>query len=725
MNTFQLLLLVAFMVAHVVTSNTLRGSVQVIEQEQSDQSSKSQSQSRRHGQLVQGMTCKLLVKDTAYGPTEEHPNGYSQEEWVCELSQEESSRLGLGGIQYLDIVDDASSSVVVANAISGQSTVIISEAIVDILEGETKMYIPHDAIFQVVRTKPDEETETRRNLANSGPAKTGTLTTLVIRIIDAQGVAPNPSVAQLENDVFDDAVSLKTQYDACSYGKLQIEPFRGVIGSIRKQITVSNGVVDVQVNDFYTATNNNRGALQTAAFKAANEQLGGDLSTNSNNSKFDLVMFCFPPGTGDWLAYAFAGRKFSFYNNEWCSSVSAQLHEVGHNLGLAHSGENEPGENLTPKYSDQSGMMGSSYSDDDTSMCFNPAKNYQLGWYDDKVQTIDPLVSEDNNDNAMRLFTLNGVSDYDYDYDNDKNALIVLRLEQTASLGQLLPDYYIGYNRKDGINKDTKEDPNMVTIVRKEGNAVGPKEYGQSMKVGKLSLGQSYTIENFNNEDGRDVEIKFIGMLDGRDATIEVIDVKNYNEHEHAPEEDKDESSCALYEIELKTDRYPGDNSWTISEDGGIGRVIAMSPVYTDKEAIYTTPVCLSYNTNYKFVIVDKYKDGLCCGQGEGSYRGLDGDTNELFKGGANFEFEEQAIRVGDNPNSPRPPPPTGSGSGDEQEQQPECKDRKGKFRFKKNSKKKTCNWIAKKGKCNKEFKGKGKPLWQTCPESCGKCDAE
>lgn len=28
----------------------------------------------------------------------------------------------------------------------------------------------------------------------------------------------------------------------------------------------------------------------------------------------------------------------SFYNNKWCSYPSAQVHEIGHNYGLGHSG---------------------------------------------------------------------------------------------------------------------------------------------------------------------------------------------------------------------------------------------------------------------------------------------------------------------------------------------------------------------------------------------------
>lgn len=52
------------------------------------------------------------------------------------------------------------------------------------------------------------------------------------------------------------------------------------------------------------------------------------------------------------------------------------MHEIGHNLNLAHSNENGA------TYNDQTGMMGYSYGSSDTPvMCFNAAKHYQLGWY--------------------------------------------------------------------------------------------------------------------------------------------------------------------------------------------------------------------------------------------------------------------------------------------------------------------------------------------------------
>ena len=65
---------------------------------------------------------------------------------------------------------------------------------------------------------------------------------------------------------------------------------------------------------------------------------------------------CIPPGTsGGWIAYAYINHWLSVYNDRWCEYPSGQMHELGHNLNLAHSGEGAT-------YDDQSGMMGYSVS---------------------------------------------------------------------------------------------------------------------------------------------------------------------------------------------------------------------------------------------------------------------------------------------------------------------------------------------------------------------------
>ena len=94
------------------------------------------------------------------------------------------------------------------------------------------------------------------------------------------------------------------------------------------------------------------------------------------------------------------------------------MHEIGHNLGLAHSAEIGESE-----YGDGTGVMGNSSEKDDMKMCYNPQKNYQLGWYQDQEATMNPLDGQ-----GKREYILNGVTDYK----KNKYAIIVLRMRQTA-----------------------------------------------------------------------------------------------------------------------------------------------------------------------------------------------------------------------------------------------------------------------------------------------------
>jgi hypothetical protein len=58
-------------------------------------------------------------------------------------------------------------------------------------------------------------------------------------------------------------------------------------------------------------------------------------------NEFDHIMYVLPAGT-DWgagvLAYAYVNVKRSVYNDQTASFVAIQVHEIGHNLFMAHSG---------------------------------------------------------------------------------------------------------------------------------------------------------------------------------------------------------------------------------------------------------------------------------------------------------------------------------------------------------------------------------------------------
>ncbi|VEU41107.1 unnamed protein product [Pseudo-nitzschia multistriata] len=549
---------------------------------------------------------------------------------------------------------------------------------------------------------------------------TGTLRAIAIRVIDGNGTAPIASVEEIEEGMFEDDVCLKTQIEACSYGKLKIEPFSGITDT---GVFVPNGVVEVVV-DHQIEEDNSFTVLREAATAAATAMLG-ELKSSST---FDIFMFCMPPGTlkdgQGWQTFGIQNGKGSFYNDQYCTMTSALFARIGLNMNLAPSNAIKDGE--VKLFGDKTGFMGMIDEGGIERMCYNAAKSYQLGWYSDKTDSIDPLL---DGAGAVRRFILNGVTDYE---SGNTDALIVLRLDQSAKKAE----YYLGYNRKDGINRDTTQDFDMVNVLRKEDSTT---EFGPSNKIASLFPGQKYTIGQFN--DDRDVEIRFVGLDNGlQDAIIEVVDVEN--------DDVADPKPCANYTIEIKTDKYPEDTGWYIikEKDVGVQEIVAVSPVFTEPSTTTKSIVCLPYNTNYQFVIIDRTGDGLQFG----SYRGLDPEGNELFfyKLHKPFARKVEPIQVGLDPaptDSPTQlpslqpsripsqsptvapslsptrapvPPPTPFPSAVEGEG---CQDKRKRLRWKKKRKMRRCKWIASKRKCDEVYRGK--KMYTHCPKACKRCD--
>jgi hypothetical protein len=303
----------------------------------------SNSSSSPHLFVFEGnITCDIYLKDIEYetSTTEEQC-------WVCELSQEDTlSRIGNNGngngngnnnygssmIRYVDIIVESSpsdsdtdsdsdsnrlllpassSTLSFISAISGVSSMTISSAsgnseatsIIIIDMDEDKMYIPHDAIIEIRNHPPKSNTTMattsttrhrhrhhdhnhRRGLA----AKEGILRTVVIRVTDSEGTSPQASREQLIQDFYSNdntSISLKSQYELCSYGKLIIEPFVGKTKSTGK--VIRDGVIDIQVNYniFDTVDGGNRNKLQRGAIDTAIEEIG-DLKSDDD---FDLILF--------------------------------------------------------------------------------------------------------------------------------------------------------------------------------------------------------------------------------------------------------------------------------------------------------------------------------------------------------------------------------------------------------------------------------------------------
>jgi hypothetical protein len=119
------------------------------------------------------------------------------------------------------------------------------------------------------------------------------------------------------------------------------------------------------------------------------------------------------------------------------------MHEVGHNLGVGHSGEGPEGE-----YEDRSCVMGVSFLERDSPQeCFNGWRNWSLDWFVNQQVTVDPVQNGPWVGNLAAFVDYTDIAYGDY-------AIINVR------------DLYLQYNLAKKHNQQVEEKANQVTVVK-------------------------------------------------------------------------------------------------------------------------------------------------------------------------------------------------------------------------------------------------------------------
>ncbi|GKY90412.1 hypothetical protein MPSEU_000015000 [Mayamaea pseudoterrestris] len=190
------------------------------------------------------------------------------------------------------------------------------------------------------------------NARASGTASTGVSPTLLnpasgkqtifILRVSTTDSEPTYSLPALKRQIVgrtttDTSPSIREQYSKCSFNQLNF--------------VYADGQT-VEINASVTAF-----ATPAALVDAALQRLAALRRVSSVSTLATRMMIVLPPGTlgTPWLSNAGVNYWRSTYNDKWAMSLSAGMHEIGHNLGLLHSGEGTLDPDLS--YGDKTGYM--------------------------------------------------------------------------------------------------------------------------------------------------------------------------------------------------------------------------------------------------------------------------------------------------------------------------------------------------------------------------------
>jgi hypothetical protein len=253
----------------------------------------------------------------------------------------------------------------------------------------------------------------------------GTKTIAIIRI-HANDKSPTVTKEQLENLFNTSEINIRTQYDACSHGQLD-------------WTLAEAGVIDVHLDQPIADFGMSGGPIVTAA----QVQLKTDLNIEDISSLGDRILFCTPRGPGSWVASAGMNHWRAQFHDDWCLSLTATMHEIGHTIGLVHANENGT------KYGDKTGIMTKSFRQTDwPRRCFDGRSNHILGWYKDRELIVD-YVQDD-----PKLIDLAAFVDY------GKAA------EDEPVLVTLPEEIFLQYNRAKSFHSGSGEKKDTVIVAQ-------------------------------------------------------------------------------------------------------------------------------------------------------------------------------------------------------------------------------------------------------------------
>lgn len=192
-------------------------------------------------------------------------------EWTCELMGEDSA---LSNNSFVDVKGLTEEYFIENQVISGVTTLSVNGSVIEGFE----LMIPEGATPTLGVAKKKKKGGEKEGRHNRRLAVVGVKTVLVVRV-SARDRTTTASESTLATEIFGDTSSLKSQYNACSHGKLQFVQATGN--------NVANGVTTVTVSS----------NIAGQSYKTVEGLVTSAVQSQRGTIKYDYVMYCLPPGT--------------------------------------------------------------------------------------------------------------------------------------------------------------------------------------------------------------------------------------------------------------------------------------------------------------------------------------------------------------------------------------------------------------------------------------------
>jgi len=346
---------------------------------------------------------------------------------ACEMDSEYED--GVPGIIYtIKGLSD------LTNIDSGK-TILYSEESICLLQP-----IPHSGGEIIVKEGGYDLLQPQFRMMDTSTSTIGTKPLLVVYCNAADYSNVARTSVELANDVFGicdgngcipDTANLSSQTAACSGGQWTYaaacsDPTDLCYGTS----LITNGVITVNIPQNIGGV-----AVLTVGNYCGNAAFR-DLSAEGINLNdfHQMYVFSTHANWGSSSALAFMPGTLSAFRDTYAYRLPTLVHEMGHNIGFGHSSFG------TEEYGDKSCMMGApGFGDDTPLVCFNGAKSWQSGWYQNDSVEVDVLAGEIFDGKII------GIDDYVKNQYTSGIHSVVLKIPDPSNPSS---DYYVLFNRK-------------------------------------------------------------------------------------------------------------------------------------------------------------------------------------------------------------------------------------------------------------------------------------